>query len=471
MKDVLKRKELHIFNKYGKNLVFDVNDMNLFEINNLTRAILEQVEGKNPVQLTATLSDRFSAEQVSKVLDQLMKLKLVGFQLPEPGKTETSYEDCENGKESISRAILYVTQDCNLKCRYCLTQRGGNIKKKKMSEEVAQSAVDLLFRESNDARDLTIGLYGGEPLLEFNLIKRIIRYANQKAGEWDKKINYTLTTNGTLLTDEILDFLSDNKVNITLSIDGNQETHDTNRVFPDGSGSFSKTFTALSKMKEKGINISTITVVGSLKTSLKDISQALIDMGISKMVITPAVSPDGQLIIPGTDIERYNREYENMVQYLLDNDTLWQKNSPINFSTVFKFLDKKVKNKTNCNAGYGRISIDPDGNILPCDNFIGIPRYYMGNVFSEMDKAHQKTFKKIRAAYSQTCQECWARHLCGGWCPYFSHNRNNEPGQPVDMFCKFGKNYFEIALSIYSHYKKKQKMSPKNKNQEKEYVN
>lgn len=472
MEEILKRKELHIFNKFKKNLAFDVNDMHLFEINNLTRVILEQAEGKSPGQLIMSLSDRFPTEQVANVLEQLMKLKLVGFQLPEPGgKSETAHENRENGKESISSTVLYVTQDCNLKCRYCLTRRGGNIKKKRMSEKVARAAVDLLLRESNHTRNLTIGLYGGEPLLEFNLIKNITRYANQKAEEFDKKINYTLTTNGTLLTDEIIGFLSENKFHIALSIDGNQGTHNANRVFPDGSGSFSKIFAGLTKLKERAISISAKTVVNSLETSVKKIAQSLLNIGIPTFVITPALSPDGQPEIPGSDFERYMKDYEDMVHYFLDNDLFSQKEPPIDYFPTFRLLDKKNKKKTNCSAGYGKVAIDPRGNILPCENFIGIPDYYMGNVLSGMEKTYQGTFKKIRAANHPTCQMCWARHLCGGWCPYFSYKRYENPGKPVDMFCKRGKHHFEVTLAVYSHLKKKQKMATGNQNQEKEHAN
>jgi len=475
MENILEKKEIHVFNRFGRDLVYDVNDMHLFEINRLTREILEQVDDKTPDQLTAALSDRFSPTEVSDVLGQLVKLNLVRYRAAAPGKiaprkgtpgTPGPGETNTGDEDDIKRMVLFVTQDCNLECRYCFTRGSGNIKKKSMSEEVARAAVDLLIRESNGAGPLNIGFYGGEPMLRFNLIREIIPYANQKAGEVNKTVNYTLTTNGTLLTDEAIRFLAANGIHTTVSIDGDREIHDKNRVFPDGSGSFDRAFSAFTKLKEKAAGTGTISVVHNFDRHLGDIVQSLLDLGIPATGLAPAVSLDGHLDMPvpdnedGSDIDNvdiYGRQYEELVQTLLDNGMLFNETPPLDFTRIFQGLEKREKKETDCGGAYARIAVDVDGNILPCDNFVGVPEFYMGNVLTGMDKRHRETFKKIRAANSDTCRACWARHLCGGWCPLFSYNKYGNLEKPVDAQCRINKNHYEIAMGVYSIRKKKKK--------------
>jgi uncharacterized protein len=385
-------------------------------------------------------------------LGQLTKLGLIGFGEP-PQEPAEPGESQETGDDSITKLVLYVTQDCNLECRYCLTRRQGNIRRKHMSETAARAAVDLLFNESKHSKDLSIGFYGGEPLLRFDLIKSITRYADQKAGEFDKNVNYNVTTNGTLLTDEVIDFLARHNVHTLLSIDGRREIHDENRVYPDGSGSFDRISRGLAKLKEKTDRFSILSVVNNFETSQEEIAQFFLDMGCRTFGIALALSPDGEPDAGG-GVDKFNRQFEEMVQYFLDRGLLSREKPPVDFSKVFRRLENKTRKETDCKGAYGRLSVEPDGNILPCENFIGNPTFYMGNVLTGIKKDHQKTFKKMRAANNRTCRACWARHLCGGWCPYFSFNKYGSLEKPVDTFCKMNKDYFEIALAVYSLFKK-----------------
>ncbi|MCX6583745.1 MAG: radical SAM protein [Candidatus Aminicenantes bacterium] len=472
MAEVLKKKEIHVFTKLNQDLAYDVNDMHLFEINRLTKEIFEQVDGKTPEQVVAALANRFPPKDVSDVLGQLIKLNLVGHRLPIRGALEQQGEIPDDG---IKRLVLFVSQDCNLNCRYCYTRYTGNIQKKNMSEAVARAAVDLLFREANKVDDLAISFYGGEPMLRFDLIKTIIPYANRKAEELQKNIKYTMTTNGALLTDEAIEFLALNKVNIMVSLDGRREIHDENRVYADGSGSFAKVFPAFTKMKEKADGTRTLSVMHSFDIPMKDIAQSLLDLGSPNFNILPAISGNGQLIIPaGGDvgdgncdsIDIYNRQFEEMAAYFLDNGMMFREKPPIDFAWIFEKLEKKEKREINCGAAYMKLTVDADGNILPCDHFIGETAFYMGNVLTNLDRSCRETFKQMRAANSETCRACWARSLCGGWCPFYSFNRYHDLKKPVNDQCKLNKNDFEIAMGVYSILKKRKKTMPQNQNKE-----
>jgi uncharacterized protein len=484
MENILRKKEIHVFHRCGQVLAYDVEEMHLFEINSLTKAIFEHAEGKTPVQLAKALSDHFSRDDVSNVLDQLVKLNLLRIFRPEAEKNAIAENDRRRSGEEkqekkqemgIKRLVLFVTQDCNLKCRYCFTRSSGNIKTKSMSEDIARAAVDLLFEESNNTDKLIIGFYGGEPMLKFDLIKKIIPYSNRKAEKFHKTVTYTMTTNGTLLTADSIDWLVENKVQITMSIDGDKEIHNRNRIFPNGTGSYEKVFASLTGFIKKGGDIGTITVVSDLNVELKEIAQSLINMGITAVNFAPAISNNGKLDITLPEhmfnhdmdyIDIYSGQYEELVQSFLDNGLLFSETPPLDFGRIFRSLDKREKRVTNCGAAYSRLAIDADGNILPCDNFIGVPSFYMGHVLTGFDSKYQGIFKKIRASGSEICQKCWARHLCGGWCPFFSYNTDGDLKKPVKDQCRINKNHFEIAMGVYSQFKKKRKMMSRQRGEE-----
>ncbi len=471
MVEILKKKEMHVFTRFNRTMAYDVNDMNLFEINQLTKEIFDQVEGKTSEQLVAALADQFSPEEISAVLNQLIKLNLVNFRPPIQAAA------AQQGKfpdEGIKRMDLFLSQDCNLNCHYCYTRHSGNIQKKNMSEEVARAAVDLLFQESNNIDKPAISFYGGEPLLRFDLMKTIIPYANRKAEEYHKSVKFSMTTNGTLLTDEVIDFLTENKVNTMVSFDGPQDIHDKNRIFTDGSGTFERVFPAFNKLKKKADGTRTISVMRSFNTPMKDIAQSLLDLGSTDFNIFPAISGGGQLIIPydngdsgnNDNIDLYNKQFEEMVVFFLDKGMLSQDKPPVDFSWFFQILDKKEKREINCSAAYMRLAVDADGYILPCDHFIGETTFYMGNVLTGPDWNFRETFKQMRAVNSKTCGICWARNLCGGWCPFYSFNHHHDLKKPVEAQCRLLKNYFEIAMGIYSLFKKGKKTMPQNHNHE-----
>ncbi|MCU0288409.1 MAG: SPASM domain-containing protein [Acidobacteria bacterium] len=480
MAESLTQKEIHIFNRLGQNLAFDVNDMNLFEINQMTREIFQQVNGKTPDELTAILSDHFPSTEVLHVLSKLMELDLVGYQLPKPAAhtSNTEQEPKTPHHDGIKQLVLFVSQDCNLNCRYCYIQHGGHIQKKYMSEEVARAAVDLLFQESHKVTDLGISFYGGEPMLQFDLIKKIIPYATRKAGEFHKTIKYTMTTNGTLLTDKAIEFLSANNVKVMVSLDGPQKIHDENRVFVDGSGSFSSAFSAFIKLKTKDKNTRTLTVMRSFDSSMTDIAQSLLDLGSHNFSIHPALSNSGELIIPrvkneeneecSDSVDIYTRQYEEMVAYFLDNEMMFQEKPPFDFTWVFEKLKKRDKQKKNCGAAYTRFSVDTAGNILPCEHFIGEPAFYMGNVLTGLDR-HQQNIKELEITnitMSETCRTCWCRNLCDTWCFFYSFKYSGDLKKPVEAQCRIIKNYFEIAMGVYSIRKRRKKNMQSNHIQE-----
>lgn len=447
-------KELHGFEKFGRHLVFDIEAMRLYQVNGLAREILDHAENRSPLEVMEALALQYPRRQTGEVLAQLMQLGLVAYK-----PLAVADEPLEPAKKpgGIARAVLYVSQDCNLACRYCLTRGGGNIVKQHMSEAVARAAVDLLIAESGQCRHLTLGFYGGEPLLNVKCIKAIVPYARQQAARHDKEITFTLTTNGTLLTRETADFIAEHDIRVLLSVDGSREGHDANRIYPDGSGTFDRVMKGLDLLKEKTGGVAMLTVARTGKTRMTELARTLLDLGAPPVQIAPAISPKGRLDNGDGEedredelVDRHNHEYEEMTAYFLENGGLEGDRPVMDFSRLFALIDQRTPVQVNCSAGYGRIAVDPEGNILPCDNFIGLPEFYMGNVLDGMAKHHQNTFKRARASASPVCSSCWARPLCGGWCPYFSYLREGRTDRPAEPFCRMSRGYLETALGVYS---------------------
>lgn len=465
-------KEIHTFEKFGHHLVYDVQAMRLYQVNTLAAEILNRAENRTAPEIINELSVQFPPRKSGEILAQLMQLGLLGYGEPVTGAVETLNPEAK--PTGLSKLVLYISQDCNLACRYCLTRGSGSIASQHMSETTAKAAVDLLFRESGENRQLTIGFYGGEPLLNFPCIKAVTTYAQQQGERQGKHLTFTMTTNGTLLTPPVVDFITQHDIRILLSIDGDREHHNANRVYADGSGSYDPMKKGLDLLKEKGAAVSMLTVAAVGDNGISDLTEqarVLLQMGAPVIQIAPPVSPHGRLGYRGEGVaehdreafgedlvvERFTRGFEEMTGYFLAKGQLEGEHPVIDFTRTFKNLDRRTPVETNCNAGYGRISIDASGNILPCDNFIGKSAFYMGNVLDGMDTHHRETFKQARASQNETCAACWARHFCGGWCPYFSYAREGRTGQPPEPFCRINRHYFETALGVYSELKARSK--------------
>ena len=447
MNDLIQAKELHLFKRLDTFLAFDVNDLHLFEVNEEAYALLREAAGKSARQTVDALANRFDRDTLTDILGQLMDAGLLGFALPSPRPPD--YED-EFGFKSVT---LFVSQDCNLRCRYCLTLHDGNIVKKKMSKETARKAVDLLFREAGDRRDLSIGFFGGEPLLNVEAIKAAVDYAGQKAEETGKTITYTITTNGTLINDEMAAFFKKHKITVALSVDGSREIHDANRVFSNGQGSFAQVLKGIETLKAHDNFIGAVAVVHDRRYRFKDVVLPIIESGVANVKITTAIGKDGGIPIVDGDPDWYGGVYEELVQHLLKRELLFADPPPISFPQTFKALESKKSPRTACSGSYGQVMVGPDGRIFPCENFIGRDAFCMGHVASGLDKSLQDSFRFQRASNNEECRECWARNVCGGWCPYYSWINHGHLAQPVKSMCVVKRSYLEVAMAAYSQYK------------------
>lgn len=453
MEERLSRIELHIFSKFGSTFAFEPQRLNLFQVSPFILEILENVEGKTPDELAALLEPRYDP---GRTRENIRKLKGAGILKNDdgsptgPGNRSISPE---NEKTGIDRLVLFSSHSCNLRCKYCFNSTSEIARDKHMSFEIARAAVDFLLDHMEEKTQANIVFYGGEPLLNFDCIKETVRYADEKARHWGKKFDYSIATNGTLLTDPIIDFLVAHGFSIGLSMDGGQQVHDTNRVFPDGRGSYVKVSENFKKLTAKKADV---TIQAVINSAGMDIKQALADLhavgAVNCRFIHRSLANGDTECASGFEVFKEN--FDSMIAALLKEDgKKGLPTIPLNFYQLFQQIEERDIIWNSCSGGSNQVAISADGNFWPCENCVGLPRFAMGNVKTGFAAAIISSLAAIKSETVPACIKCWAKHLCGGPCPKVSFQKHGKLAEPVETVCAAKRHFMETGLAVYAYYK------------------
>jgi len=350
----------------------------------------------------------------------------------------------------VKALCLNVSHACNLRCEYCFASK-ANGEGELMSFETGKAALDFLVANSGDRRNLEVDFFGGEPLLNWDVVKQLVSYARSIESDANKNFRFTLTTNGMLLDDSILDYANSEFQTVVLSIDGREITHDRFRKQADGSGSYSAIVDKLQRFAEKrqGEYYIRATYTSENLDFLQDLLH-LYSLGFKHLSIEPVVcSEDEPYSLRESDLAVIYEQYEKLAQYLCDN--------PESF-TFYHFmldlengpcLDKRI---AGCGSGSEYMAVTPDGSLYPCHQFVGDSEYVIGNVFDGVSRAdiiekfsHNNIFTK------QECQECWARVWCAGGCAANAYHSTGDPAGVYKIGCELFKKRLECAIMIKVH--------------------
>ena len=358
--------------------------------------------------------------------------------------------------ESYIKALcLNVVHDCNLRCKYCFADEGEYKGcRKPMSAEVGKRAIDYVLENSGNIKNIEVDLFGGEPLMVFDTIKEIVDYAKEKDKLYNKNIRFTMTTNATLLNDEIIDYIDKNMGNIILSIDGRKEVNDNVRIRVDGSGCYDRILPNIKKMVDRRDPSKQYYARGTFTRENTDFFEdvmALANEGFSEISIEPVVLPDSHnLSIRSEDLpkiyEQYDMLYKEMLRRAENNDN------------PFKFYHFNIdlnggpcvyKRIAGCGAGHEYVAITPDGDIYPCHQFVGNEEFLLGNINSGIkNKNLSKDFKNAHIYNKPKCKECWARFYCSGGCQANNFNFNGDIHVPYEIGCEMQKKRIECAIAL-----------------------
>ncbi|WP_035172603.1 thioether cross-link-forming SCIFF peptide maturase [Caldanaerobius polysaccharolyticus] len=441
---------IHKFEIDGSKIALDVNSSLLLALDDLSYRLLDYVDDKSVDDAIKDLNHIYGERDIIEAYEELAALKDNGTLFaPDPYEGE----DLPYGEPVVKSLCLNVAHDCNLRCKYCFAST-GNFKgqRKLMSSEVGKKAIDFLIAHSASRRHLEVDMFGGEPMMNFDVIKEIVEYGRDKADKEGKSINFTLTTNAILLDDKNMEYINENFYNVVLSLDGRPEVNDRMRILKDGSGSYGCIVDKILKMvqmrKEKEYYVR-----GTYTRYNLDFAQDvlhMVDLGIDRVSVEPVVAPeDADYALQEQDLPVIRDQYRFLAHEYIKR---YREGKPFIFFHFNVDLDegpclqKRIK---GCGAGNEYLAVTPDGDIYPCHQFVGINKYKMGNVIrKELDRDMQLKFMKTNIYTKSRCRICWARYFCSGGCHASAHQFSGSLDVPHRLSCEILKIRLECALMI-----------------------
>lgn len=360
------------------------------------------------------------------------------------------------GAGEIKALCLHVAHDCDLRCAYCFAGTGSfHGGRSLMPAEVGRAALDFLMAHSGSRNALEVDFFGGEPLLSFDMVKDAVRYGRELERKTGKRIRFTLTTNGTGLTDEVGRFLNEQMYNVVISIDGRPEVHDALRKTADGQGSHARILANAERFIATRGDKSYYVRGTFTRRNLDFASDALylFDQGFASVSVEPAVlPPSSPLSLQPEHLGGILAEYERLADAMLERTK--RGNAPevfFHFNIEFGGGPCVYKRLSGCGAGGEYMAVTPEGDLFPCHQFVGEESFRLGNVLTgELDESRRKPFSRTPAMELERCADCWARPWCGGGCAANAWHMNGDVRKPYGMECEMEKKRIECAAWMYA---------------------
>ncbi len=435
---------IHAFIYRDEFLVLDVESGAVHSLDELSFDIIRAIELGNDVYALP-----YSDTEIDEVLVEIAELRNIGqFDSPAPAPIIRNAAD-----SPIKSMCLNIAHDCNLRCRYCFAEtgefHGGRML---MPIETAMAALDFLISHCGARHHLEVDLFGGEPLMNFEVVKQIVAYGRELERIHDKEIHFTMTTNGMALNDEISDFINREMFNLVLSLDGRRNIHDALRITANGKGSYDTIVPKMQKLiddRGDGEHYIRGTFTANNLDFTEDV-KALTELGFEQISVEPVVLPASDpLSINDTNVDKAIAEYDRLANYVIERKNA---GNPINFFHFYVDLDASpclAKRSLGCGAGVEYVAVAPNGDIFPCHQFVGNKAFLLGNVFEdELDDTLRSSFAGCNIFTKEKCAHCWAKYYCSGGCAANANNLNGSIMEPPEISCKLLKKRTEIAIGM-----------------------
>jgi uncharacterized protein len=449
--------EFHRFEGAGQEFLYLVPSGGIVALDGMTSEILQHLE-QTPLSgedlIGRLSSDGYASSEVEECLHELREVKAIRNGQKEYAKSEPLPESFP-----LQTIVLNVTNQCNLSCQYCYEFGEDKVatpegKPKFMAWETAKSSVDYLFAESQGRKSVHITFFGGETLMNFPLLKQVVAYARSRAEELKVNIDFSLTTNATLLSPTIIEYLAQNAIGVTVSMDGPKEMQDKFRVFSNGRGSYDiikpKVQKLLATHRTRPIAARVTMTSGAM--DVKKIYQHLKhELGFYEVGFAPVTTSPNRLYSinePGMDsvLEQFSDLADEYLEFALRGEH----HGFSNVSDTLSELHQGVNKSLPCGAGLGMVGVGPSGDIAPCHRFVDSDQHVLGNVTTGIDKEKQSDFLtrgNIDTKYD--CHECWARPLCAGGCHHEAFVRYGDTGHANLHYCDWIRGWTDKCLQVY----------------------
>ena len=357
-------------------------------------------------------------------------------------------------RETVVKALcLHIAHDCNLACKYCFAGEGEyHGERSLMSFEVGKKALDLLVKESKGRRNLEVDFFGGEPLMNFEVVKQLVEYGRSIEEANNKKFRFTLTTNGMLLDDEILEFANREMGNLVLSIDGRKEIHDLMRPRRGGQGSYDTIVPKFIKAAESRGQMNYY-VRGTYTHNNLDFSEDvkhLAELGFEQISVEPVVAPESaDYAIKEEDVPKLCEQYDILAKYLLERRKSGKGVNFFHFMIDLSGGPCAYKRLSGCGSGCEYLAVAPNGDLYPCHQFVGMPDFLMGNVDTGVTNTTLRDKFKLCNVYSkEECKNCFAKLYCSGGCAANAYNFTGDINGVYDIGCALQRKRVECAIMM-----------------------
>lgn len=447
---------LHRFQNNGYNIVLDIASGAVHVLDDLSYGLSafagEDMGNEPPKEAVAEFSGKYGADSVNEAWAELYALHGEGVLCSHDDFRRYAVAD---SKAPIKSMCLNVAHDCNLRCKYCFASTGDfGGGRKLMPFEVGRAALDFLVENSGSRRNLEVDFFGGEPLMNFDVVKKLVEYGRSLEKTHDKHFRFTVTTNGILLDDEKIDFINLEMKNVVLSIDGRREVNDAMRPHADGRGSYDEIVEKYKKLVERR-NGGEYYVRGTFTHKNLDFASDVLhlaDEGFDQISVEPVVcDADSAYALKEEDLPKIFGEYDRLAKAYIERR---RKGSGFNFFHFMVDLDEGpciLKLLRGCGSGNEYVAITPDGEIYPCHQFVGQDGFVMGNVLTQNGKLEgelKSRFSKANIFTKKSCSECWARYFCAGGCNANNELYSGDMLTPLKITCELEKKRLECALMI-----------------------
>jgi len=443
---------IHKFKQGDLYFVLDVNSGAVHVIDEIVYDALDHYPKNNAVTVIRLLKDKYPENAIKETLEEIDYL--IENEMLFTDDAYVNSVEFNNRAPVVKALCLHVAHDCNIRCAYCFASQGDfKGDRSLMSYEVGKKALDLLVANSGNRRNLEVDFFGGEPLMNFEVVKQLVAYGRSIEAEHNKNFRFTLTTNGVLLNDEIIDYVNEHMSNVVLSIDGRKEVNDKMRYTISGGGTYDIIVEKFKRLVEKRAGKSYY-VRGTFTKHNLDFAKDVIhlaDLGFKSTSVEPVVAkPTDSYAITEEDIDYLNKQYEELAQEMVNRHNTENAFSFFHFALDMGQGPCVVKRLSGCGAGSEYLAITPEGDIYPCHQFVGDEHFKMGNVLAGiLDFGLTNQFKNAHVYNKEKCRTCWAKFYCSGGCHANAYNFNHDIFIPYDLGCELEKKRIESSIYIY----------------------
>lgn len=456
---------IHQYRNNGYNIVMDVISGAVHVVDDLCYDVIESLSesGKDYTKeelldpsilegVLEKLSGTYPESEIRDAFSDVVELTEEG-RLFVPDTYECMIDEVKKRKTVVKALCLHIAHDCNLACKYCFAEEGEyHGRRALMSFEVGKKALDFLIANSGNRRNLEVDFFGGEPLMNWQVVKDLVAYGREQEKLHDKHFRFTITTNGVLLNDEIQEFVNEEMDNVVLSLDGRREVNDRMRPFRNGAGSYDLIVPKFQKLAESR-NQEKYYVRGTFTRNNLDFSEDILhfaDLGFKQMSIEPVVGDESDpYAIRKEDLPVIMEEYDKLAKMMIERE---KEGKGFNFFHFMIDLDGGpcvAKRLSGCGSGTEYLAVTPWGDFYPCHQFVGQEEFLMGNVDEGIVKPEiADEFRSCNVYSKDKCRDCFAKFYCSGGCMANAYNFHGTIHDAYDIGCEMQRKRVECAIMM-----------------------